>query len=415
MAWEIQEGHILDRLRDMPEGSVQTVITSPPYWGLRDYGVDGQLGLEETPAKFITAMVEVFTEVHRVLRDDGTLWLNIGDSYARGAGHRKGNFGREPQAHGFRDTRKTPAGLKDKDLVGIPWMLAFALRAEGWYLRRDIIWSKPNPMPESVTDRPTTAHEYIFLLTKKSRYFYDQEAINEPAEYSGPNGAQHSPYGQGFTRRSEAIGHHKARPGIDTRGGNQGTDEGIPFNPLSRNKRSVWTIATRPFPDAHFATFPPELVAPCVLAGTPIQSCSECGAPWHRIVDRVPTGKTQKAADGWDTSKRAHGSRHQDGRSKGDPGIPVLASITTGWEPTCECGDNLTAPAVVLDPFAGAGTTLLVAEQLGRDSIGIELNPEYADMAKSRIERALLDPARRLNRGVVPIGENQLNLLGDAV
>jgi DNA modification methylase len=270
-SWEIREGDVLERLAGVPDGTVQTCVTSPPYWGLRDYGVDGQLGLERTPEEFVVAMVEVFAEVRRVLRDDGTLWLNIGDSYSRSAGHRQGNFGRKPRADGFRDTRKLPPGLKDKDLVGIPWMLAFALRADGWYLRRDIIWSKPNPMPESVTDRPTSAHEYVFLLTKSPRYFYDHKAVAEPAAYTSdrrPSGwADEGPHDALSHNRGKVRKKHSPRPAVDTRGGNQGNGS-LPFDPKKRNKRSVWTIATRPYPDAHFATFPPKLIEPMILAGS---------------------------------------------------------------------------------------------------------------------------------------------------
>ena len=274
MSFRIIEGDCLARLADIPDRSVQTCVTSPPYWGLRDYGAEGQLGLEPTPEHYVENMVAVFREVRRVLRDDGTLWLNLGDSYAN-LGHYKGNPGDvgnigKPQVadvEGSKAYRKASnadfaaAGLKNKDLVGIPWMVAFALRADGWYLRSDIIWAKTNPMPESVTDRPTRAHEQIFLLTKQRRYSYDADAIREPATYEGPNGTQLSPYAQGFGRRTpeqeaeRRVKRRTVRPGIDTNRRRAGNGA-MSYPAHSRNKRSVWTVATQPFPGAHFAVMP---------------------------------------------------------------------------------------------------------------------------------------------------------------
>lgn len=260
-------GDVRDGLRAFIAAGIraQTCVTSPPYWRLRDYGVEGQIGLEPTPQEYVERMVEVFRLVRDVLADDGTLWLNLGDSYA-------GNRGNTAEKPGFDNKAAGPGadlaigisklapGYKAKDLIGIPWMVAFALRADGWYLRSDIIWHKPNPMPESVTDRPTKAHEYLFLLTKSQTYYYDAEAIKEPSIYAGtvvkasdpataknaidvyPDGGEHSTK-SGFTRHDTVVG------------------EG-------RNKRTVWTIATRPYPGAHFATYPEDLVEPCILAGS---------------------------------------------------------------------------------------------------------------------------------------------------
>ena len=302
--WKLLIGDCRDRLADLPEGSVQTCITSPPYWGLRDYGVDGQMGLEETPDDFLSAMVEVFRSVWRVLRDDGTLWVNMGDSYANtnglsgtpadidhgGTSFRGGRYEKQPCVG-------IPLGLKQKDLCGMPWRLAFALQSDGWYLRSDIIWSKPNPMPESVTDRPAKAHEYIFLLTKRPRYFYDADAIREPVKH--PNVLHKSTH----TTPAQVAAHFGNPP---TNLERCGTDAN------GRNKRTVWEIPTQPYSEAHFATFPEALVVPCVLAG----------------------------------------SREGD---------------------------------TVLDPFAGSGTTGKVSVELGREFIGVELNPEYADLAAKRI------------------------------
>lgn len=242
----------------------QTCVTSPPYFGLRDYGHDGQIGLEQTPEEYIAAMVEVFRCVRDVLADDGTLWLNIGDSYAGGGG---GNYSKSAKqtSHGehITNVRNRPrwlesTGLKPKDLIGIPWMLAFALRADGWYLRQDIIWHKPNPMPESVRDRCTKAHEYIFLLSKSARYFFDSEAIKEQATSDHPAGNKSHKYqdSEGFV------------PG----GGKMGIASGLTklagIEWETRNRRSVWQVATRPYKGAHFATYPPKLIEPCILAGS---------------------------------------------------------------------------------------------------------------------------------------------------
>jgi DNA modification methylase len=250
----------------------QMCVTSPPYFGLRDYGHDGQIGLEQTPEEYISAMVEVFRCVRDVLADDGTLWLNIGDSYARAGGWsdnsgldglKRGESGRAKSnmTGEAGASQRLPPGLKQKDLIGIPWMLAFALRADAWYLRQDIIWHKPNPMPESVRDRCTKAHEYIFLLSKSERYYFDSEAMKEPAKY----GEHHAKYSGTYTRHKvEAMQVEGATNGENYQRGMQQAMK----DPLRRNKRSVWEVATRPYKGAHFATFPPALIEPCILAGS---------------------------------------------------------------------------------------------------------------------------------------------------
>lgn len=344
---QIYQGDVLAVLKTLPDEFIQCVVTSPPYWGLRDYGVNGQMGLEKTPDEFIGKMVEAFREVRRVLKKDGTLWLNLGDSYAGSWGNYGGkNRGRGRQreitagsqahqkAYDGLDEWRPPAswtkdtGLKSKDLVGIPWLVAFALRSDGWYLRSDIIWSKPNPMPESVMDRPTKAHEYIFLLSKSARYFYNHEAIKEPAIYGVPNSPESikSPYGQGFSRsngfKELPVGQSNIRQARDKQRGHSRRHAG--FNDRwdqmekkeqcsgMRNKRSVWEISTRPFPEAHFATFPEDIPTICIKAG----------------------------------------SREND---------------------------------IVLDPFMGSGTTAIISKRLKRSYLGIELNPSYVAMAERRI------------------------------
>ena len=301
--WTVHTGDCLEVMRGLDAGTVNTCVTSPPYFGLRDYGVDGQIGLEASPDAFVAKMVEVFREVRRVLRDDGTLWLNLGDSYgATGGNINRPGFGMGSNAVGKKFGKAHDAeietGLRPKNLLGIPWRVAFALQADGWYLRQDIIWHKPNPMPESVRDRCTKAHEYIFLLAKSGRYYYDADAIAEP-----------------FVRR--AVFNENSR-GLSTQTGcggnrNDAGRETVTINRTGRNKRSVWTVTPKPFKGAHFATFPPDLIEPCVLAGAPVGG-------------------------------------------------------------------------LVLDPFTGSGTTGMVAVRHGRRFVGCDLNPEYADIARARIE-----------------------------
>lgn len=393
MTVRILTGDCRDVLKTLPDESVHCVVTSPPYFGLRDYGVAGQIGLEETPSAFVAEMVDVFREVRRVLRADGTLWLNLGDSYAGswGAQGRQGSTGQmaDRSVSAIRERSKISAaqiaahpqrasltgsiresGLKPKDLIGIPWRVAFALQADGWWLRQDIIWAKPNPMPESIRDRCTKAHEYLFMLTKSERYHYDSAAIAEPAVFGDGTGVgpQHTPPGGGpphrglkkagrpQTLRAREIAQAKGLTpahiaairavGITDVGKAQVTQDGCGKNDPTvialaaeakaalggyyrefliretRNKRSVWSVPTAPFAEAHFATFPPDLITDCVKAGCP-------------------------------------------------------------------------AGGTVLDPFGGAGTTGLVADRLGRDAILIELNPEYAAMAERRIAAARSGPVER--------------------
>jgi DNA modification methylase len=332
-------GDCIERLRGVADKTVQTCVTSPPYFGLRDYGHDGQLGLEPTPEAYVAGMVAVFREVRRVLSDDGTLWLNIGDSYARnpskggsGPGGKNGDYSdsytsaNQRRSDGDGVGQRAPQlkqragadGIKEKDLIGIPWMLAFALRADGWYLRQDIIWHKPNPMPESVRDRCTKAHEYMFLLSKSERYFFDSEAMREPAVKGASGSDFHTgktaahQLGRASTKpRKQNSTNDSFVPGATAHGGLH--REGSEREPETRNRRSVWTVATRPYKGAHFATFPPALIEPCILAG----------------------------------------SRPGD---------------------------------IVLDPFNGSGTTGQVALQHGRQYLGCELNPEYVELTRTRLE-----------------------------
>jgi DNA modification methylase len=382
-------------LATLPAASVHCVVTSPPYWGLRDYGVAGQLGMEASLGEYVDVMVGVLREVRRVLRDDGTLWLNMGDSYAtsingrsahdtKAAGNddrtfrdkpfttitpdwksrvgQSGNKGNGGADHGFRISDPV---LKPKDLCGIPWRVAFALQADGWYLRQDIIWSKPNPMPESVTDRCTKAHEYLFLLSKRERYYYDAEAIAE--------------VGTGRETFFPATPQLKA---LTITGARNDGDSANLAPAITRNKRSVWEVTTAPFSEAHFATFPPALIEPCIKAGTSEKGCcGKCGKPWVRQVKREQKGYlangNRAAADvrGVSLSSALRGN----GRDA------WTQNTTLGWSPACACAAD-PVPCTVLDPFGGAGTTGLVADRLQRNAILIELNPAYAAMSSNRIK-----------------------------
>jgi DNA modification methylase len=332
MAINILQGDCIESLKKLEDQSINTCITSPPYWGLRNYNdEEKQLGMEDTPEEFTENLVKVFKEVKRVLRDDGTVWLNLGDSYG-----------------------------KNKQLTGIPWRVAFALQQDGWYLRQDIIWHKPNPMPESVTNRCTKAHEYIFLLSKKPKYYYDHEAIKEDAKYpQGPNSPQ-------------SIKKGKGEFGMDTRGGLS------KIGALAKkNKRSVWTVTTKPFKGAHFATFPKDLIEPCVLAGCPEKMCCECGTPYKRQMQK--TGEFQRS---WSkTIATAEGSPHE--------GQSSMQNIyeDLGLQKQCDCQTNETKAGTVLDPFGGSGTTGIVAAQHNRNAVLLELNQEYIDLAKARINK----------------------------
>jgi len=323
---------------------------------------------------YICKMVAVFREVRRILRKDGTCWLNMGDSYfsdTKGSGGPcvlKG-AGKAMTEARYQEVRKYERnGLKPKDLMGVPWRLAFALQADGWWLRSDIIWHKPNPMPESVTDRPTKSHEYLFLLTKSQKYYYDQEAVREP----------HKP--ESLERYKTPLKIYGNKDGGKDRN-DFGRDAKDDINHNGRNLRTVWTIATEPFPGSHFAVFPRKLVEPCILAGTSEKGCCpKCGGPWVRVVEKesIDTG-------------RGRGKEPSQCRANLDG--PQQAGVycstsTTGWSPSCTCEDNEPVPCTVLDPFAGSGTVGLVAYEHGREFIGIELSPEYVKMAEKRLAKA---------------------------
>ncbi len=471
MSVRILIGDVFERLAELADDSVHCVVTSPPYWGLRDYGVTGQLGLESTLGEHLEIMVRVFREVRRVLRPDGTLWLNYGDCYQSGSrglsGKTRGADSPMQQSNLGSDTIRAPnrlpqEGLKDKDLCMVPARVALALQADGWWLRSMLPWVKRNSMPESVTDRPATAVEYMFLLTKRARYFYDAEAVRtlstaseesqKRAKYGrydagGGKGASPSAKPDFLNVQGNYLAGEKKRykmpDGRDTGLGGHGTihregrEKGKPpdkqrghsrrhagFNDLwdamgkaeqqagGRNFRNTdlfyesiegphglisgadgeplaLDVCPQPFPGAHFATFPPRLIEPLIKAGTSERGvCPECGAPWVR--------ETKRQDQGWDGSRygeqavTATGGAKSGGTKKSTLGSShgelTGKTETTGWAPSCKCDADPTVPATVLDPFAGSGTVGLIADRLGRDAILIELSPEYAEMARRRIE-----------------------------
>ena len=363
---QIIQGDVLKVLEMLPSESIDCCIASPPYWNLRDYGIDGQLGLERTPEEYVVKMVEVFREVRRVLKKEGTCWLNLGDSYAtkhEQVGTGEGDMGHNslPSVIHQRRTGRVN-GLEAKNLVGIPWRVAFALQSDGWYLRQDIIWHKPNPMPESVTDRCTKAHEYIFLLTKSPRYYFNNEAIREQPKMKELAGV--SNYNNGKRE-------HKNLKYAEIKGA---------------NKRSVWTITTKSFKEAHFATFPENLIKPMVLAGCPKEVCNKCGKARKRITEQPEWEKHQSkgmVAQDYEGNPMYRGGSHNDG-------LPYRSKTKEMVEFT-DCGCNAGWSAgIVLDPFMGAGTTALTAKNLKRNYVGIELNPSYIKMAEKRLRQEIL-------------------------
>lgn len=381
---------VMDALTDIPDDVIDCCVTSPPYWQLRDYQQDGQIGLEQSPEGYIAKMVEVFREVRRVLKDDGSAWVNLGDSYASGKGTCFNPGGGDSSA-GAIEKRKTAGayvldrhnvsdvkkwGLKPKDLCMIPARVALALQADGWYLRSVIIWNKPNCMPESVTDRPTTSHEYIFLLSKSADYFYDADAIREPHKETSLER-----YEYGHNRKAPNDGFVSAG---STTGAFHSDRMGDFMNRFGRNKRTVWTINPAQTKFGHFATYPEELVEPCVFAGTSAKgNCARCGKPWVRITRKQSFVGSPRGSN--PSLHRAIGHPQQGGIS--------AISNTLGWRPDCFCESAPLCPVeptrrpIVLDPFGGTGTTAAVAKRLGRYYVHIDLSEEYNAYARDRLRQ----------------------------
>jgi len=376
---EVLQGNCLEVMPSIAENSFQCCVTSPPYWNLRDYGTEPvpwpevsfvpvvglpeivipkqkvSLGLEKDPWAYVGHLLLVFREVRRVLRKDGTLWLNLGDSYV-GASRTSGRL----------------EGLPAKNMLGMPWRVAFALQADGWYLRMDNVWEKPAGLPESVKDRPTKSHEYVFLLSKSARYYYDEVAVREPYKTSAEN----------YERARKGIRQVRSE---EFRNASFDVHRGFnsPRDGLGKNRRSVWTIPNMRFPDAHFAVMPPALVRVCLKAGTSQKGrCSKCGKPWNRMVEKEP--------DNTGYSNGPGGKKRHFDVVLGEGGSSTLSEVarynvvTVGWEPGCKCGVPETHCAV-MDPFGGSGTVGLVAEEMGLDATLIELSGKYVEMAGTRI------------------------------
>lgn len=442
---KILQGDVLERLRHLPSNSVDCVVTSPPYWALRDYklpptqwpevkyklfgfeivvpAMECCLGLEKTPEAFIGHLVLVFEEVRRVLKPTGVCWVNMGDTYvATAPGTNSAPLKREGVLSGVSEQtsisrvikrNKTPEGLKPKDLVGIPWMLAFALRGAGWYLRQDIIWAKRSCMPESVTDRCTKSHEYIFQLTKSQKYYFDNEAIKTPVTEQFANDSR---WLTGPTDKNMKLGYNEAKAQnpkqvhrMFSKSGNKqrktsaerGCPEGtgknqagsVPWEGMTANRRSVWHISPSSFKEAHFATFPTDIPELCIKAGSSEYGCcSECDKPWKRILEKQKGNPEHFNGSSFTKGKTLTAAEQN---AKVGTGERTTTTTTTGWQPTCKCrlATDLqvpgVVPSVILDPFSGSGTTFMVAKKLNRSAIGIELNPGYVVMAERRLKKEL--------------------------
>lgn len=388
MGYEVLIGDCIESMKKLPNESVDMCVTSPPYYALRNYNNNPeQIGLEPTLGQYIENMVAVFTEVHRILKPHGTLWLNLGDSY-NGSGGAGGDYNKGGIKEGQpKYTGRNEPNLKRKDLMGVPWRVAFALQDAGWWLRQDIIWHKPNCMPEPVKDRCTKNHEYIFLLTKQEKYFFDHVAIKEPVLEDSLKRAQNS-----WDSDHPSTGFHGQ--GIHTE------QMGKRFvDPSGRNKRTVWTVNPKPYKGAHFAVYPPDLIEPCILAGSSAHGCcADCGAPYVRVVEKKDIGLTEAMKNAGANAEGAYEGKdlkdykpttmsEQTPRTVKQRTLKAMSkkAVTVGWEATCECNADI-VPAVVFDPFGGSGTTAGVAIKHGRNAILCELNEEYAELIPARVE-----------------------------
>jgi len=400
----IVQGNCIDKIKELDDNSIDCVVSSPPYYGLRDYGVNGQFGLEKTYQEYLANTIKVFETFKPKLKDTATIWWNVGDSYnTKPAGNKdlkksSGLPNKKENLHKRKDniSKVLLKSLKEKDLLMIPNRVAIALQEAGWYIRSEIIWHKPNPMPESVRDRPTSCHEKIWLITKNKKYYYDADAIKEPLASSSltrlnqdiknQKGSARGNGGRKTNGNMKAVFSKKNIKGNFSKRGITRTTEGLnlktqleKINPLGKNKRNVWTITTKPFKEAHFATFPPDLIEPCIKGGCPEKVCVKCGNP--QIKEFYRKEKYNPGYGNQHTPKGTHkkiGGVYQKWLEENPPEIRLKAS--------CDCNADFKS-GVVLDPFAGAGTTGIVARSLNRTAILIELNPEYIEISKNRIDK----------------------------
>ena len=388
------QGNCLDKIQELDDNSIDCVVSSPPYWGLRDYGVEGQLGLEKTYQEHIKNIVEIFRAMKPKLKETATIWLNYGDSYAATVNGTKVKDIKNDD-RGFVDKPfSTIQGvLKPKDLVMIPNRIAIALQDDGWWIRSEIIWHKPNPMPESVKDRPTSAHEKIWLITKSKKYYYDADAIRVPQKQDSIARA-----GRDVWKNNKTDSGNYSIPNVDSaKKLNQKVLDTVAEGKIPMaNKRNVWTVTTKPFKGAHFATFPKDLIEPCIKAGCPEKICVECGKPYIRKIKIGNYNKEyQKSCggnvDGKYTGKSTKNYKGAKAQNPSETKKRILESlrekIDLGLHKNCECNTQDYKPGIVLDPFGGSGTTGIVSKHLKRKAILIELNEEYISIAKKRINK----------------------------
>ena len=388
------QGNCLDKIQELDDNSIDCVVSSPPYWGLRDYGVEGQLGLETTYQEHIKNIVEIFRAMKPKLKETATIWLNYGDSYAATVNGTKVKDIKNDD-RGFVDKPfSTIQGvLKPKDLVMIPNRIAIALQDDGWWIRSEIIWHKPNPMPESVKDRPTSAHEKIWLITKSKKYYYDADAIRVPQKQDSIARA-----GRDVWKNNKTDSGNYSIPNVDSaKKLNQKVLDTVAEGKIPMaNKRNVWTVTTKPFKGAHFATFPKDLIEPCIKAGCPEKICVECGKPYIRKIKIGNYNKEyQKSCggnvDGKYTGKSTKNYKGAKAQNPSETKKRILESlrekIDLGLHKNCECNTQDYKPGIVLDPFGGSGTTGIVSKHLKRKAILIELNAEYISIAKKRINK----------------------------
>jgi len=382
---DIHEGDAREALAEMPESSVHMAMCSPPYYGLRDYDAEGQIGLEDSLDEYIDELVAVGEELRRVLRPDGSWWLNLGDSYTGSWGAQsKGDEANHRDRGAYPEKNPSRgATLKRKNKMLVPHRVAIALQEAGWVVRNDVTWVKPNPMPSSVKDRLNTTTEQVFHLTPGPDYWYDLDAIREPH----------------VEKRSSMPRENYAKED-DKRMANYGAgqDNAMECHPAGKNPGDVFEVTTKPFPEAHFAVYPPELCEKPIKATCPPQVCVECGAPYERET-RDESGFTDGVCNACGASKSKHkqGSKNAESGSALSAGVRKCSNeVTVGWQQSCDCDTDATEAGIVCDPFAGAGTTCLVAKRLGRRFVGIDLNPEYVAMAQKRVGVTVDEPERLL-------------------
>lgn len=381
---KIYQGDCIEVLKTLPDNSINCCVTSPPYFGLRDYGVEGQIGLEKSINEYIEKLVLVFREIRRVLRDDGSLWINLGDSYnhkttegAKIQGNPEFNKNRPSREATRLPARELQHRLQNKDLIGIPWRVAFALQADGWILRQDIIWHKPNPMPESIKDRFTKSHEYIFMFVKKQSYYFDADSVREPM-------SEKTKERDKYKFSGAFKGQFQGSP-VEKR-----WQDGRPienpsfFNESGRNRRSVWTVSVKPYKGSHFATFPMDLIEPCILSTCPEFVCPVCGKIREKQFDREYVDRPN--GDELEEFNHERGIAPGKGQARNrwsGGNIPIQPKHFIGYS-DCGCCSDFNN-GIVIDPFMGAGTTALVALKNNRNYVGIELNPDYITLAEQRI------------------------------